>query len=102
MTNLPNVEQEIENTGLRWGGVLMLYPLDAIRMIQRCRDLGVRILGIDAFRVRPDGIQPVSEHSIDFTSSYAPSIARDEIWTAAREFVDRRLDLGLMFEVVIE
>jgi len=79
----------------------MLYPQDALRMIQRCQELTVPVLGIDAFRLRSDGIQPVSEQSIDFTSSSNLTMPRAEIWTAARDFVQQRLQSGLVFEVVI-
>jgi hypothetical protein len=46
---MTRVQDEFRESGEIRGGVLMLSPENAIKMVQRCRKRQIRILGIDGF-----------------------------------------------------
>ena len=48
-------------------GLELLRPADAAAYISRCREHGIEVLDVDGFRLDGDSIQPLMEHSVDFT-----------------------------------
>lgn len=93
------IEQEFREQGIQRGGVLMLPPRVALAMVERARQLGCRVLGIDGFYLTPTSTEPSLAHSIDL-SARAP--ADGDCWAAAEAFLEGQLASGLYFEVVIE
>ena len=79
----------------------MLRPADAIRLVQRCRDSGIEILGIDGFILTPTTTQPTMEHSIDLSGSRRTATSAEN-WTMAERFLSERLATDLFFEVVLD
>lgn len=94
-----DVEREFRAKGVMRGGLLLLRPADARDMVLRARDEGVKILGLDAFLLRPDETEPVLTHSIDFTTAM---LGDQDTWKAAGEFLTERMPLDLYFEVIVE
>lgn len=92
--------EHFEDKGLRRGGILLLRPNIAILFVKECMDVGVRILGIDAFRIGEDFVQPVIEHSVDFTGKkrYHPKMA----YGKSLEILEDLLDSELFFEIIYE
>jgi hypothetical protein len=98
---MSRIEDEFRNMGTFRGGVLMLRPHDAIRMVQRCRERQVRILGIDAFFLTDHTTQPSMEQSIDL-SDFDPSRNSMNCWDQAATFLEDRKTEDLFFEIVME
>ena len=72
----------LKNAIIRYG-IVLFDANNAIEFINLCKKGNLTILGIDAFLLYEDGkIQPVLEHSIDF--SYDVS---GDIWCKASEFI---------------
>ena len=76
------------------GGTLILPPADALAMVERARELGVPVLGVDGFWITDETTQPDLGHTIDLGRGTGTS------WDEAARFIAERSDLGLMFEVV--
>jgi hypothetical protein len=91
-----SVAAEFARRGIVQGGTLMLYAEPALEMVERARELGVPILGVDGFWVTETTTQPDMEHSVDLGSGGVDS------WDAAAGFIQSRSALGLMFEVVAD
>ena len=83
----------------------MLPPEKAIGLIRRCKESGLRVLGIDGFRLTENTTQPLMEHSIDYSIAEPFGVERDDVIAnchAAEEFIKAKLDLGLYFEITIQ
>jgi DNA-binding transcriptional MerR regulator len=89
MTRASDIDAEFNNRVLLRGGLRLYRPADAIDLIRRCRDAGVRVLGIDAFLDRPSGLQPSMENSIDFSSERQIELLENN-WQHAERFVRER------------
>jgi hypothetical protein len=63
-------------------------------MVERARELGVRILGVDGFWITETTTQPDMEHALDSSGD------SNHGWDEAAGFLRARADPGLMFEVV--
>ena len=84
--------------GLKRGGALFLGPDVALELINEAERRGVRILGLDAFLIRPAESAAILEHSVDF-SSLRTGVGS---WAEARTHVSTRAGLGLQFEVALD
>jgi hypothetical protein len=71
-----------------------MSPADAIAMVERARQLNVRILSVEAFWFTDETTQPDLEHTLDLGGDPARG------WEEAARFIAERAALGLMFEVV--
>lgn len=69
--------------------------LDALQIIEDCRDRKIRVLGIDGFLITSTTTQPLMEHSVDYSNI-------KEAWDEAISFIHSKADLGLKFEVISE
>jgi hypothetical protein len=90
------LKAEFLNVAVTHLDMIMYHPEDALRVINRCRELNRKILGIDAFIVDGEKIQPSLEHSIDF------SIKKSDkgFWSEAEEFIRQYMNEGFVFEIV--
>lgn len=79
------------------GGILFLRASDAVALTEAAREKGVRVLGVDGFRLEDDATQPLIEHSVDFSSEPRGT----DLWTRASDFI-RRQPADLFFEVVLD
>lgn len=89
------IEKEFGCKAVIRGRLYFYRPDDAIAVIEKCKQYNMRVLGIDAFICTNDTTQPVSEHSVDY--SWTP-----DSWPKAAEFIRKRADLGLVFEIVYD
>ncbi len=90
------VASAFQERGVVRGGILFLRAGDAVALTEAARQRGVRVLGIDAFRLGADVTQPLMEHSVDFSSESRGT----DLWTRASDFI-RRQPTDLFFEVVL-
>ena len=90
------IELSFRGRGVVRGGILFLPADDAVALTEAARQAGVRVLGVDAFRLSDDITQPLMQHSVDF-SSESPGA---DVWTKASDFI-RLQPTDLFFEVVL-
>jgi hypothetical protein len=96
MTPEKEIELAFRERGVVRGGILFLRADDAVGLTEAARQTGVRVLGVDAFRLSDDATQPLMQHSVDFSSESRES----DLWTKASDFI-RRQPTDLFFEVVL-
>jgi hypothetical protein len=76
-----------------------LVAADAVERIKSATDRGGRILGIDGFRVVPEGFVASPDLILDLSTR---PMARDDAAAAAISFVAVHEARDVVFEVVIE
>jgi len=96
MMQLTKLEEQFKHVAVIRGGVFLLRLKDAIRFVKACRDAGIRITGLEGFRVEGDRIQPLQEHSVDYGSSGRKN------HEASHAFLSSREDKDIWFEVVTD
>ena len=88
-----SLEEEFSHRGVMRGGILILSADGALAMVERARELGVPVLGVDEFWITESTTQPDLEHSLDLGAGKGR-------WDEAAAFIAARAVSGLMFEVV--
>jgi hypothetical protein len=101
MSSRKDIEAEFGRKILLRGALSLLQPQDALRLVARCREVGLEIWGLDAFLVSPQHVQPSMEHSIDFTSEREAGFGGNS-WDRAETFLRRHEEGPYLFEVAIE
>jgi hypothetical protein len=84
-----------ESRARRSGRMLLFDPETASELVTAAQAAGVRVLGVDGFRVSADGIQPLQEMELDVEDSPTP-------YDATRTFLSRVTAPGYMFEVALD
>ena len=93
---LTRLEEQFKRVASIQGGVFLLRAKDAIRFVEACRDVGIRISGLEGFRIDGDRIQPLQEHSVDYGGSERQDHETSLLFLGSRE------DSGVWFEVVTD
>ena len=86
--------------GERRGGVLFLDVATALELVAAARRAGVRVLGVDGFRLSATVTQPLMEFSLDLTRS--PTRSAADPWGTVENFLRPHRGTDLRFEVVLE
>ena len=71
--------------------------MDAIKIIQKCEEKQIKILGFDSFRISDNHIQPFMEYSPNYSD-----LPQEMTWGRAIEDINSYSDLGFVFEIVYE
>jgi len=95
------IEQEFAARGLEKPGLLVLPPAHAVALIERCREAGISILGLEAFRVFSGKVQPVMEAGSDYSGKNRLAPGAD-CWGTAISHIQQWAGEGFHFEVVID
>ena len=74
-------------------GIDLYSAEDAMLLIKFCQQASIPVLGIDAFKIREEKIQPSMENSIDLSS-------KENAHDIAIQFLTDRYNLDFMYEVV--
>jgi len=83
-------------------GETPFFPPDiAVHIVNKCEQAQIPIYGIDAAKIADTCIQPYMQHSVDYTTSPYPEGYFENVWDEAIQFIKRREQLGLHFEIVI-
>ena len=92
-----DIINKFEGTAIKHANMLLFTSIQVLEIIGDCERTGTRIYGIDGFRLNNGWIQPLGEHSVDF------SRIQDEydVYDLAKMFVEQRQDLELVFEIVL-
>lgn len=93
---METIEAEFSNVAITHLDIIMYRPKDALYVIDRCKTLNKKILGIDAFIVDGEKIQPFLEHSVDFTTTDS----ENGFWKEAKEFINEYINEEFVFEIV--
>ncbi|MFL5562413.1 MAG: hypothetical protein ACJ79K_13145 [Gemmatimonadaceae bacterium] len=98
----PRLREEFRARG-RTGadGALLLWPADALDLVNRAADEGVPIVRITCVAQSGSGIgatRDAADHRIDFTHEVSEGHG---CWEAAEAFIARRGELGLLFDVAL-
>jgi hypothetical protein len=99
---LHRLEREFAHRGTLRGAILLLEAHAAKDFVKRCREEGVRILGVDSFTLdrAADTIQPSNEHSVDYSARIEePGF---DSWAESLKFLADKEGLGFVFEVTLE
>ncbi len=93
---LTELEKRFEPVALIRGSVFLLSAADALRFVEECERKGVDILGVEGFKVFGQKIQPQQEHSFDLDGK------RERNHAIAKEFIQRRINSDIWFEVITD
>lgn len=96
---MTTVEEEFRELGVVRGNLLMLRPVDAIDFIRKCRERGVKVLGVDGFHLTVETTRPDLGESIEISNR---SHRGGDCWNQAEEFLNERMGRDLFFEVVTD
>ena len=97
MISVSDIESEFQSKGTMRGGVLLLPPSVAMEFVSKCREAGIKILGLDGFYISRGITQPLMEQSIDFSGEQ-----NDDCWGKAEAFISKRASSNVFFEVVAD
>jgi hypothetical protein len=96
---LAAVENEFWTKGVMRGGGLKFRVADALALVRWCRELKLRIVGLDAFDLTPTSIQSNEGESIDLSDDVG---AAPRCWDRAEAHLADRADADLYFEVGVD
>ena len=89
-----DIQKEFLRRGVLRGGVFVLLPDDAIELVRRCKEVGIEILGADAFRITDKNTQP------DMANDLRTPVPRETCWSLATAHLEKYIGSGFFFEVV--
>ena len=93
------LEREFARRNVRPGHPsLLLDGDDALALVDRAAEEGVPILGLDGFLVADADVQPLLEHSVDFSRFVA---AGHGGWQQAAAFINDRRDRVSAFGITL-
>ena len=79
------------------GKWFVMSKKNSIDFVNACKREGIVILGIEAFYLRENGIQPSMDNSIDYTSQKNKNIK--DVYSEAINFLNQS-DESMHFEIV--
>lgn len=85
--------EELEKRAIHRPGIDLYSFDDAMLLVKLCQQASLPILGIDAFKICGDKIQPSMENSIDLS-------LEKESHNVAINFLVKRRNLNFLYEIV--
>lgn len=92
------VEKQFKEKAIVRGSIMLFTKENALSFVKACKESGIQILGIDAFHLLEENIQPSLDNSVDFSSSEY-SLSAEDIYSEAINFLRGKSD-NLFFEIV--
>lgn len=105
--------REFKDKAVNYHDIILFHGQDAIKLVEKCRELKINILGIDAFELKSPGIQP--RDYFDYTGFYddfepekyfqkyhVRKYSDSGRWADAIQFVKDRIGQGWLFEISYE
>ncbi|MCL2413111.1 MAG: hypothetical protein FWC98_03125 [Bacteroidales bacterium] len=93
-----SVEKLFESKAIMSGGIMLFTKENALLFIEACKEYGVPILGIDAFYLWGNSVQPSMENSVDF-SMPDYMLKTENVYSDAVVFFEEKNE-NLFFEIV--
>jgi len=91
--------ERFQNVATIVGNVWWFQPLDAIQIVEVAKAEGIRLLGFDGATIGDGWIQPSMADSRDYSVGELATIA--DPYEHAKEFIKRRSNADLYFEIVL-
>ncbi len=85
--------EEFSKRAIHRPGLDVYTAEDAILLVKLCQQASLPVLGVDAFKLFGDKIQPFMEHSIDLSNE-------NESHDKAIKFLTDRLGMDFVYEIV--
>jgi hypothetical protein len=92
------VEKRFRSKAIIKGGIMLLSKPDALLFLNECKVSGIQIIGIDAFYLIGENIQPSLDNSADFSFSEFQRTP-DDAFSEVMNFLTEKSD-ELYFEIV--
>lgn len=86
----------INNVAINRNGIFLLDYINMKKLIELCKKCNIEVLGIEAFSLHDEAIQPHLDKSIDFSSEFNKNTTPEEY---LKQFNNDNLQL--LFEVII-
>jgi hypothetical protein len=96
---LNKIEQLFAAKAIIRPGTFLLKPIDAIEFLTECQKQEINILGVDAFYLVEEKVQPSLMHSVDFTSSRRREMDIN-VYDEVRKLIEAANDM--YFEIIID
>ena len=87
------IKEQFQGKAVVHSNIWMYFTQVAVEVIQQCRELNIAIHGLDAFRIRSNGIQPSQTHSLRFNDR------NNGNWEEAIAFIKSKEDTEFVFEI---
>lgn len=91
-----DIHMFINNVAINKKGIFLLDYVNTQKLIELCKQSNIDVLGIEAFSLHDEAIQPHLDKSIDFSSEFNKYTTPDEYLKQLNNG-----DLQLLFEVTI-
>ncbi|HEV3415622.1 MAG TPA: hypothetical protein VG056_02365 [Pirellulales bacterium] len=98
---MARVDEEFSAQGILRGRTIRFRADDALAVVRRCQERGVKVLGVDGFIITEHFTQPLMEQSVDM-SDFGNRHSGLNCWDRAAKFLEERKTTDLYFEVVME
>jgi hypothetical protein len=93
LSNMDSVQKEFLNRSVIQGGEYLLRPYDAIDFVERCKELTLRILALEAFILYDNGgIQPDMGADMYYDDNYYSEIGAETY--LAEYHINKNTDIG--------
>ena len=89
------VKEKYSDKAIIYGNMWLYFITTAKDVIADCQKNNVRIMGLEAFKLTGEGIQPSQEHSVGFN-------ADEYSWQKALQFLGDVKDLTYLYEIWYE
>ncbi|MDD3894006.1 MAG: hypothetical protein PHU36_03175 [Syntrophomonadaceae bacterium] len=89
------VKEKYSDKAILYGNMRLYFIKTAKEVIADCQKNNIRVVGLEAFKLTGEGIQPSQEHSVDFNDN-------EENWQKAIEFLENVEDLTYLYEIWYE
>jgi hypothetical protein len=90
-------EKEISNKAIILGNTLLFQRTDAVDVIKKCKELNIKILGVESFEINEKKRKPLIDGILD--CSYDGN--NEGCWSEAIKFIEMQRQ-GLVFEIIYD
>lgn len=90
-------EKEFSNKAIIWGNNFLFQKTDAVDVIKKCKELNIKILGVESFEIFENKRTPDLDGILD--CSYDGN--KEGCWSEAIKFIEMQSQ-GLVFEIIYD
>jgi len=87
------IKEKYEKRAVVYNDIWMYFITTSKEIALECKDAGIRICSIDAFKLTGEGIQPSQMNSIDISS------LNENSWNVAPAFLSNISDKSYLYEI---
>jgi hypothetical protein len=90
------IEREFRSRAIIRGGIYLFQQSDAIDVVNKCKELHLKILGVDSYKIIGNSILPKEILDCSINAKETGN------WLEAITFIQERFNKGLVFEIVYD